>query len=347
MRDNCLRPISGRAVRFLAVGLALLLLAACRAPAELPLVIPTVASTAIVEQPPTTGATLPAVSTATLPPAPTILPPTATQPPPATATPLVAPTVTPAAPTPPPVSSDTTYRVAFVAPNDTLNVRAGPGVNYPAIAQLPPDAGGIVVADEGQTLLGGSTWVPIATGAGEGWVNSRFLTETVRRDDFCADPAVGQLLAQLQAAVTAQDGARLQSLVHPERGLRLRVNWWNEEVFLPGSEARSLFAGQPSFGWGIANGSGLPIEGSFNEVMLPLLQRDLLGAMMWTCDEIVHGPTAGSVILPEGYDALHFFSAHRPAPADQEFDWGTWVVGIDRWQGSYYLSYLIHYQYEI
>lgn len=349
MSENRFRSVYWRVTWGAILVTSLMLLPACRPPAEPPLVIPTVAATAIVGEPATqvvtAGATLPLALTATMPPAPTSVPPTATQPV-ATATPAIAPTVTPGAPTPP-VSSATTYQVAFVAPNDTLNVRSGPGVNYSTIAQLPPDAGGIVIAGEGQTLLSGSTWVPVETGAGAGWVNSRFLTQTINRDDFCADPATAELLARLQTAVEFQDGALLQSLVHPERGLRLRVNWWNEEVFLPGRDTRALFAGRPSFAWGIADGSGLPIEGSFNEVMLPLLQRDLLGATMWTCDEIVHGPTAGSVVLPEGYDALHFYSAHRAAPADQDFDWGTWVIGIDRWQGDYYLSYLIHYQYEI
>jgi len=328
------------------------MLTACEAPAEPPLVLPTIAATAVAATASVATATvepLPSTEpppTVTLPPAPTTQPPTVTQLPPATATSVAAPTVTPVAPTPP-AESDTSYQVAFVASNDTLNVRAGPGVDYPTVVQLPPDAGGIAIAGDGQTLLGGSTWVPVLTAAGEGWVNSRFLTESVNRDDFCADPAVAELLARLRAAIAAQDGAQLQSLVHPERGLRLRVNWWNEESFLSGRETRTLFTGQPSFEWGIADGSGLPIEGSFNEVMLPALQQDLLGATVWTCDEIVHGPTAGAVVLPEGYEPLRFFSAHRAAPADPEFDWGTWVIGIDRWRGAYYLSYLVHYRYEI
>lgn len=326
-------------------------LAACRAPGP-PLSVPTIAATAIIQASPT-GADPGQVSpTATLPPAPTAVLPTSTPAPVATSTSVIAPTPTQVAPTqvvatqvvaPPPVS----HQVAFVAGNDTLNVRSGPGADYPAVAALPPDTGGILIAGDDQSLVSGSTWVPVETDAGEGWVNSRFLTETVGGDEFCGDPAVADLLAQLQTAIAAQDGARLQSLVHPERGLRLRINWWNEEIFLPGTNTRTLFSGRPSFDWGIADGSGLPIEGSFADVMLPLLQQDLLGATVWACDEIAHGPTAGAVVLPEGYEQLHFYSAHRTAPASQEFDWGTWVIGIDRWEGAYYLSYLIHYHYEI
>jgi hypothetical protein len=38
---------------------------------------------------------------------------------------------------------------------------------------------------------------------------------------------------------------------------------------------------------------------------------------------------------------------YRPAPADQELDWGTWVVGIERWQERYFVSFLVHFEWEI
>ena len=75
--------------------------------------------------------------------------------------------------------------------------------------------------------------------------------------------------------------------------------------------------------------------------------KDLLGASQWACNELLYGPTAGLITLPEGYEAVHFYSAYRPAPATQEFDWGTWAVRVERWQGRYYVSYLVHYRYEI
>jgi uncharacterized protein YgiM (DUF1202 family) len=321
--------------------------AACRAPAQPPLTLPTVAATAVIVLSPATTPTGELSLTATLPPAPTAVPPATALPSVATATLPAAPATTPPVVAAPETGETVLYQVAFVAGNDTLNVRAGPGVDYAPVAQLPPDAAGIVVGDEGQTLLAGSTWVPVETSAGDGWVNSRFLTETVSREDFCGDPAVADLLADLQEAIASRDGAQLQRLVHPERGLRLLVSWWNEEIFLPGRETHALFAAPQAYDWGTEDGSGFPIQGTFAEVMLPRLERDLLGATVWSCDEIVHGPTAGMVILPEGYEQLHFYSAHRPAPAEQEFDWGTWVIGVDRWQGEYYLSYLIHYRYEI
>ncbi len=315
------------------------------------LVIPTPAVTAVVPTAgvgqltaePATPTAAPALPTATLPPAPTIDPPVATPTaaPLSTATPLPLPSATSVSVAPP------GYQVAFVAANDTLNVRRQPNANAAVVTELPANATGIQVIGQGQSIRGGSLWLPVATSAGDGWVNSRFLTEAVSSETFCADLVVNDLLSRLQKAVAEKDGKMLAELVHPDRGLRLRLNWWNEEIIVEGNDIQTLFRSQKKFDWGIEDGSGLPIRGSFSDVALPRLEKDLLGATQWNCDEGLFGPTAGITILPEGYEAVRFYSAHRPAPAEQEMDWGTWLVGVERWEGRYYVSYLVHYRWEI
>jgi len=296
----------------------------------------TVAPTA--DSPPVAGASI--QPTATLPLMPTVAPPLPTD------TPDVRPpTATPAQTSEPEAAVD--YRVAFVAANDTLNVRRQPSVNAAVIAELPADATGIQVIAEGEAILGNSLWLPVETAAGDGWVNSRFLTEDIGRDRFCADPEVDELLDVLQKAIANEDGELLRELVHPDRGLRLRINWWNNEILVAGEEVETLFLAPTQYDWGIEDGSGEEIHGSFGEVMMPRLERDLLGASEWACDEGQFGPTAGSTVLPEGYEAVRFYSAHRAAPADLELDWGTWLIGVERWEGRYYVSYLVHYRWEI
>jgi hypothetical protein len=249
----------------------------------------------------------------------------------------------------PVAEAEPSYQVAFVAANDTLNVRRQPGADAPLVGQLPFNAAGIWVVGEGQGVRGGGLWLPVETSVGAGYVNSRYLTESVSREAFCADPAVTTLLAQLQSAIATEDGKLLDELVHSERGLRLRLNWWNEEIVVRGQELERLFRNRNGevYNWGTNEGSGERIRGTFREVMLPFLQKDLLGATQWNCDAVLQGPTAGMTILPEGYEQVHFYSAHRPAPAEQEFDWGTWAIGVERWEGRYYISYLVHYRYEI
>lgn len=345
-----------------------LLLAACRGGEAPDLVVPTPAITAVVTTvEPTSAAELPTAvvsvipptptpiteSTATLPAPPTVAPPTVAPPlptaDPSQATAVPTPTAvppTPVAPTPEPVA-ESSYRVAFVADDDTLNVRNRPNTNADIVTRLSPDATGIEITDDEGQNFRGSVWLPIGTAEGEGWVNSRFLTESVSRETFCADPAVSDLISRFERAVAEQDGRALRGLIHPDRGLRVRLGWWNEEVMVEWNDLQNVFRAQKGYDWGVEDGSGDPIRGSFRNVALPRLERDLLGASEWACDEGLFGGTAGLTVLPEGYDAVHYFSAYRPAPAEQEMDWGTWIIGVERWEGSYYLSYLVHYRWEI
>lgn len=261
---------------------------------------------------------------------------------PATATPLPTEAAAPEA-----APETETYRVSYVSADDTLNVRAGPGVENEIVGELAPTAGGVTITGAGQKVAG-STWVPIAAGDVQGWVNGRFLTADISADAFCQSEAVRQLLADLETAVANRDGATLAELIHPERGLRIRRHWWNPEVRIEGAQLSQLFSSQTGYEWGRADGSGNPIVGSFNEVIYPLLEQNLLGATESACNEILHGGTAGLVQLPDGYQQQNFYSFFRPG--SEEFsgmDWGSWVVGVERWRGEFYISFLVHFEWEI
>lgn len=321
-------------IRLYLFLLIVLLAAACSASGTEPtpqLIMPTAVVTV------DTAAAQP-TTTSTLPAPPTIEPATASA---VTSTPQ--PTAQPAQPS----AGEVQYQVAFVTADDTLNVRSGPGVANEVVGELAPYASGVRITGPGQKA-DGSTWVPIAAGALTGWVNGRFLTETVTETAFCSDTAVNKLLSDLATAVINQDGNLLAQLIHPERGLRLRHAWWNPEVSISQTSARQIFTSAAGYDWGVEDGSGFPIVGSFKEEILPLLQRDLVLAAETGCDEIIHGGTAGFVRLPDGYDAVHYYSLHRPGT--EEFagmNWGTWVAGVEQWQGAYYLSFLVHFQWEI
>lgn len=317
------------------VLILVLLTAACsggRVEPEIQLAIPTaIAPTTAEDTPPPTAA----VSAATLPPPPTIQP---------SPEPTTAPVIISVTAVPPPTPH---YRVAFVESDDTLNVRSGPGVQNAVVGELAPDASGAQITGAGQ-WVSGSMWFPIAADGLAGWVNGRFLTGSVESDVFCEDAAVGDLLAKLETAVANQDGALLAQLIHPDRGLRIRHAWWNPEVKITQTDAHQIFTSSASFDWGIQDGSGHSIIGPFSQDILPLLQEDLLLATETGCDEIIHGGTAGFVRLPDGYDAVHYYSLHRPGTDEfAGMNWGTWVVGIEQWQGEYYLSFLVHFQWEI
>jgi len=310
--------------------IALLLAAGCRAAVapetDVELVLPTAPAvegeTAVESAPAATATTAP-----TLAPA-------------ATATPFPTPTAVPTtAPTPQPV-----YQVAFVTPDDTLNVRAGPGVENEIVGELAPDAAGVTLTGE-RVMVQGSTWVEISAPTVNGWVNSQFLTQVREADQFCTNPEVLALLDSFQNVIASQNGDGLAQLVHSERGLRVHRYWRSPEVRFRGEEVNSFFVDQTAYEWGIQDGSGLPIVGPVAEVLGPLFERDIVDATEVRCNDVF---AEEWVRLPEGYEQLNSFSFYQPGTDEfAGLDWGKWVVGIDWWDGRPVISYLVHFEWEI
>lgn len=331
-----------RKMRWLVGVMGSLLLVACGSADVLPTPTPLrVAPTAVsvTEFPPD----LPTIITST--PNPTS-PPSASQPeqlPTETAT-AVPPTHAPApTATSANASSAADFAVIYVEPNDVLNVRSGPGVAFAIVGSIPPDATDVQITGSGQ-LVAGSTWVPVQRGNLAGWVNGRFLTGNLADAAFCGNMAVTQLLDRLKTAVANQDDALLAQLIHPERGLRVRLLWYEAETLL---DNQNLFSDGNRYDWGDAAGSGEPILGTPAEVLLPRLQNDFLEASETACNEILHGGTPGLVVLPDSYASLNYYSFYRPGTeAYAGLNWGSWVVGLELWQGEYYVSALVHYQWE-
>lgn len=173
-------------------------------------------------------------------------------------------------------------------------------------------------------------------------------SQALSPDAFCGDEEVRTLLEALQTAVAEEDEAQLGQLIHPEEGLRVRVSWWNPEVHFTGEQVETLLSSDAGHDWGVEDGSGKDISGSFSDVIMPRLQNDLVPAEEAGCSEILHGGTAGMVQLPDEYEGETFFSLYRPAPPDGiEMDWGTWAIGVKQWQGEPRITLLVHYKWEI
>lgn len=239
------------------------------------------------------------------------------------------------------------YRVVFVEDDDVLNIRRGPGVEFRNVGQIQPGDRGVKVTGPGQVVID-SLWLPVEYEDVSGWVNGRFLTEVISQEDFCGDEDVEELVNMAYEAFVNQDGDRLSQLVPEGRSLRFRRHWWNPEVNFDKDEVANLFESERSYSWGIADGSGNLIEGSFSEVILPILERNLKAHTERSCNEILHGGTAGLGQLPPSYNGINYYSFYRPAGPDEfELDWGSWIMGIEVWQDQPYLSYMVHFEWEI
>jgi hypothetical protein len=239
------------------------------------------------------------------------------------------------------------YVVINVEEDDVLNVRSTPGPENPTTGTLDPGQGGITVTGPA-SQQSGSLWVPIRQGEVNGWVNSYYLTVQIEDETFCADDRARSILDQTIEAIDSKDGEKLSELVDAERGLRIQRHWWNPVVKFDQEDLKQVFISEELIEWGIADGTGEPIVGSFRSVILPLLDRNLVLATDSACGELLHGGTAGIVQLPPLFEGINYYSVYRPAgPEEIEFDWGSWAVGIEKDPEDYFLSYLVHYEWEI
>jgi hypothetical protein len=238
------------------------------------------------------------------------------------------------------------YRVQFVEQDDTLNVRSGPGVAYPVLTTL---ANGSEVQVTGTAkAVGTSLWLPIQTlndPAVRGWANRRYLARQIDPAVFCADEAVMALVETVREAVRTQDGDLLAETILPSRGLYLGSLYWGDNVRLSEDEVQNLFSDATIRDWGANMNSGQVIEGSIDDLMLPLMVSDLLPEnVSIACYDSQDGLMEKGVYHAGiGLDALPFYSVKRPGTPGTELDWGAWALGIDDWEGTPVLAYLSHY----
>lgn len=239
--------------------------------------------------------------------------------------------------------------VILVTEGDVLNARSAAGVDNPVVAELPPHARGLTPTGTAETP-GGQRWVEVQLPDGDlGWVNAYFTTEHVAGAEFCADSRVGALLADFDAVMKARDGTALAALVSPRHGLTLRRHWWNPDVRYTGEQVASIFTSGAPRDWGVADGTGFPITGSFNDVALPLFDQLYAGTVTRHCNDIENGTgsSAGYRIWPFEYGNINYYALYRAAAPGEDFNWNTWAVGVEYVDGEPYVAFLVHYQWEI
>lgn len=240
------------------------------------------------------------------------------------------------------------YAVAWIAKDEFLVVRRPAGVSGSVVAELAYDDGG--VEKTGNTsMLGSSTWVEILVpSSGTGWVNDANLTEEIAGESFCSDARIMAILDTLGKAITDMDGHVLAPVVNPRRGLIIRHNWWNPEVIFSPEAVNDLYSDLTEFEWGVLSGSSFPIQGSFQEVIAPQLRDTFENEPQIGCNELLIGRSTRDMIWLGEYENLNFYAFYRPAPAGgNDFDWRTWVAGIEYLQGQPFLTLLIQFRGDI
>lgn len=327
----------------------LLFLAACH-----PSTSPTLTVDATPEVTPTeTRADVPAPSataaaTATVTAAPTDTPTIAP-----TASPTAAPAARPTVPASSPGDVSEPYAVAGVAINDTLNVRSGPGVEEAVVGTLPPYALGVRLAGPSQDV-GGALWMSIQYEALAGWVNSYYLA----RQAGSANEAIAARAVESIMALRNRDLQALAQLVHPDKGARFSpYAYVRTEAEPPGSrdqvfraeQVSGLFADPTVYDWGQYDGSGLPIELTFEAYFERFVYDvDFAHPQMVGYDEAIgHGNTINNVKVayPSGVFVEYHFEGFDPQ--FEGLDWRSLRLVFEEKDDTWYLVGIVHAEWTI
>ncbi len=290
---------------------------------------------------------------------PTLIPPgtpgataTATLLPPAspTASRLPAPTPTPSPPVGPSLGK---FAVVGVYSDDVLNVRSGPGADQRIVGSLPYYARDVEVHAGGQQV-GESWWVPVRSPEVSGWANSHYLARQVGN---VSDPIAARA-AQAILAVRDHDLVELAALVHPVKGVTFSPYTYvrplqgapgeADLVFSP-AQLRDLWGDPAVYHWGMYDGSGEPIDLTFQEYYarfvydVDFAQPEVLGF-----DETIgRGNTINNIaeVYPNGVTVEYHFEGFDPQY--DGLDWRSLRLVLEESEGVWYLVGIVHDEWTI
>jgi len=301
---------------------------------------------------------------------PTVLPtatPTATPPPAPTSLPTALPTATsttapPPAPSPsptsPPKGAPTTiepgpYAVVGLALDDALDVRAAPGSDRALVGTIPPHGTGLRVTGQGREA-GAATWAPLVYRELEGWADSAFLAQQVGE---ASEPIAMRATAIIQA-IAARDLKTLSQFVHPQEGVRFSpypyvvtgLGGEGQANLVFGAAELASLAGDPIvYHWGTFDGSGAPIEMTFDAYW----QRFVYDADFARPQVIGYGEAVGQgntinnipQVYPQGFTIEYHFRNFDPAY--EGLDWQSLRLVIEPYEGEWVLVGIVHAEWTI
>lgn len=245
------------------------------------------------------------------------------------------------------------YTVVNVASDDVLNVRANAGVAHPIVGAIPPHGMGVQVTGAGEQVAG-SLWAPINYKGITGWVNSNYLAYQVG----WVDEDVAAQAAEIIMALKNRNLETLSRLVHPDKGVRfspytyVRVAPGSPEgadlVFSPAYVA-NLFADQTVYHWGRFDGSGEPIDLTFEAYFARFIyDADFARPHAVGYNEVIgRGNTINNIaqVYPNAVAIEYHFEGFDPAFAG--LDWRSLRLVLEEKEGAWYLVGIVHDEWTV
>lgn len=175
---------------------------------------------------------------------------------------------------------------------------------------------------------------------------SAFLAATPEQTDanLCSDTRGLQSLLDFRAAIQTRNGAALASLVNPVSGLGVTyIRDGNVITYF--ENIKFIFETTYEADWGLGAGSGEPVTGSFQGIIMPSLDLVLASNPLVTCNQLKAG---GATYTPEfPYKKMDFYSLHFPGTEQYGYlDWETWAIGMVRQESKPMFAALVRYTWE-
>jgi len=221
------------------------------------------------------------------------------------------------------------YAVFGVAPDDVLNVRAEPSSKSKKVYSFGPHVSNIRSSGRVQEE-GGTRWIEVSFDGGTGWVNRGFLLE-VHPGGACNDEAFTAAIRKLMRAVATGDGASLQELASPIRGLIVRSSLDGPTVRFAASEVGGVFSSSAAKDWGGGDFNIAP----FKKQILPALKDDVAGP--GAREKCGKSPDGSELSWPDDLAGLSLVAFQQPKTSH------TSVAGFEYVDGKPYLAALVQY----
>ncbi len=240
------------------------------------------------------------------------------------------------------------YTVVNVASDDVLNVRANAGVAHRIVGAIPPHGLGVQVTGAG-VQVDGSLWVPIEYKGITGWVNSNYLAYQVG----WLDEAVAAQAAGIIMALKNRNLESLSRLVHPDKGVRFSPYTYvridpgspdGADLVFNSTHIAGFFADQTVYHWGRFDGSGKPIDLTFEAYFARFIyDADFARPDVVGYNEVVgRGNTINNIaeVYPSAVTIEYHFEGFDPTFAG--LDWRSLRLVLEDRTGVWYLVGIVH-----
>jgi len=164
---------------------------------------------------------------------------------------------------------------------------------------------------------------------------------------FCSDSRVTSALDSFGAALSSSNGVALAALISPTNGVDVRYIRDGRVVNYDRDHFKYVFESTYQTTWGNAAGSGQPVVGSFQQIVLPSLRKAIVPSSQRDCDQIKLGGATYTVAWPAEYASINYYSIYYPGTEQNGgLDWQTWLVGFDTSSGQPFIRVLLHFEWE-